>query len=147
MWLSFCIDLFVVLCGEFVVEQVFVFVCVYLLQFVLIYVMVMLDEVKVVQQVFGVDVVGYFVESMFVVIVCGLCEFGVCKFVVVGGEMFGVVVQVFDVKLLQIGVQIDLGVLVMVIVDVQLFGFVLKFGNFGMIDFFDKVLCVLDGVV
>lgn len=88
----------------------------------------------------GVECVGKFVEDVLGCIVCLLYVDGVCCFVVVGGEILGVVVQVFDVCVFCIGLQIDLGVFWMVIIDIDLVVLVLKFGNFGMVDFFEKVL-------
>jgi uncharacterized protein YgbK (DUF1537 family) len=112
---------------------------------VLIYATNSADEVKAVQQQLGAGRAGALVENALGEIARGLREQGVRRFVIAGGETSGAVVKALEVKLLQIGAQIDPGVPVTLSSGPQPLALALKSGNFGGRDFFAKALAQLAG--
>jgi uncharacterized protein YgbK (DUF1537 family) len=68
------------------------------------------------------------------------------RFVVAGGETSGAVIQALGLQALRIGRQIDPGVPeTQSLGEAQPLAVVLKSGNFGTEDFFEKALRQLDG--
>lgn len=111
---------------------------------VLIYATSSPEEVKAVQRQLGVERAGTLVEQALGEIAVGLREAGVRRFVVAGGETSGSVVQALDVRMLQIGAQIDPGVPATVSGGgAETLALALKSGNFGGRDFFAKALAQL----
>jgi 3-dehydrotetronate 4-kinase len=147
---AFRVDPLAVARGESVVEAALEFAREHLssAQPVLIYATATPDEVKVVQRELGAEAAGHLVESTLAAIARGLCELGVRKFVVAGGETSGAVVQTLGVHTLRIGAQIDPGVPATATIATPgetRFALALKSGNFGSVDFFAKALRHLDG--
>ncbi|MDR6407007.1 3-oxo-tetronate kinase [Paraburkholderia terricola] len=144
---SFRIDPLAVARGEPVVEQALAFAQEHFdkAQPVLIYATATPDEVKAVQRELGVNEAGHLVETTLASIARGLRERGVRKFVVAGGETSGAVVQALDVRTLRIGAQIDPGVPATATTGAEPLALVLKSGNFGTTDFFEKALRHLEG--
>jgi len=140
---AFRIDPLAVARGEPVVADALAFAREHLPAAVLIYATASPDEVRAVQAQLGVDEAGALVERTLAEIARGLFALGVRKFVVAGGETSGAVVQALDVKALQIGAQIDPGVPATATLDGSI-GLVLKSGNFGGVEFFDKALNALE---
>ncbi|WP_322029952.1 3-oxo-tetronate kinase [Paraburkholderia sp. J76] len=112
---------------------------------VLIYATASPDEVKAAQRELGVTQAGELVERTLATLARGLCDLGVRKFVVAGGETSGAVVQALGVNMLRIGKQIDPGVPATATMGAQPLALALKSGNFGAVDFFAKALRRLDG--
>ncbi|MCY0386605.1 four-carbon acid sugar kinase family protein [Robbsia sp. Bb-Pol-6] len=111
---------------------------------VLIYATSSPEEVRAVQAQLGVERAGTLVEQALGEIAVGLREAGVRRFVVAGGETSGAVVQALDVRMLQIGAQIDPGVPATVSSGgAHTLALALKSGNFGGRDFFAKALTQL----
>lgn len=112
---------------------------------VLIYATSTPEQVKAVQRQLGVERAGALVENALGEIARGLRDNGVRRFVVAGGETSGAVVKALDVRLLQIGAQIDPGVPATVSSGGEPLALALKSGNFGGRDFFSKALRQLAG--
>ncbi|MFM0348787.1 3-oxo-tetronate kinase [Paraburkholderia sp. RL17-347-BIC-D] len=145
---SFRIDPMTLSRGEPVVENAVQFARSHENETVLIYATSSPDEVKAVQRKLGVEKAGHLVENALASIALKLRDAGVRKFVVAGGETSGAVVQALGVRLLRIGTQIDPGVPVTQSVGANgeaPLALVLKSGNFGAVDFFDKALNALSG--
>jgi uncharacterized protein YgbK (DUF1537 family) len=145
---SFRIDPMTLSRGEPVVENAVQFARSHDNETVLIYATSSPDEVKAVQRKLGVEKAGHLVENALASIALKLRDAGVRKFVVAGGETSGAVVQALGVRLLRIGTQIDPGVPVTQSVGANgeaPLALVLKSGNFGAVDFFDKALNALSG--
>jgi len=105
------------------------------------------DKVRRVQSELGAARAGALVEDALGQIAAGLRARGTRRFVVAGGETSGAVVQALGVKAMRIGRQIDPGVPeTQSIGDAQPMAIVLKSGNFGSEDFFDKALRHLEGL-
>jgi len=98
------------------------------------------DAVKAVQARLGVSQAGTLVEQALATVAAGLVQRGVGQLVVAGGETSGACVQALGVRSLRIGAQIDPGVpwCHAVTGNGQPLHLVLKSGNFGTTDFFDK---------
>ena len=112
----------------------------------LVYANSSLDEVRQVQSQLGVARAGALIEDALGQIAAGLRARGTRRFVVAGGETSGAVVQALGLKALRIGRQIDPGVPeTQSLGDTEPLAVVLKSGNFGSEDFFDKALRHLDG--
>ncbi|HSC98964.1 MAG TPA: 3-oxo-tetronate kinase [Casimicrobiaceae bacterium] len=104
-------------------------------------------SVKVVQEQLGAERAGGMIEQALARIARGLVERGVRQLVVAGGETSGACVQALDIRLMQIGPQIDPGVPWCYArtendQTVQLH-LALKSGNFGADDFFSKAFAML----
>lgn len=137
------IDPLALAAGEPVVEQALAFAR-EAGETVLIYATSSPEEVKAVQRQLGVERAGALVEQALGEIAVGLREAGVRRFVVAGGETSGSVVQALDVRMLQIGAQIDPGVPATVSSGgAETLALALKSGNFGGRDFFAKALAQL----
>lgn len=150
---GFRIDPLALARGEAVVDKALAFAGHYAgatnQQPVLIYATATPDEVKTVQRELGVARAGQLVEEALAEIARRLRDTGVRKFVVAGGETSGAVVQALGVQMLRIGAQIDPGVPATASIPAHAgeapLALVLKSGNFGAVDFFDKALTRLNG--
>lgn len=138
------IDPLALAAGEAVVEQALAFAREQQ-GTVLIYATSTPEEVKAVQRQLGAERAGALVENALGEIARGLRDSGVRRFVVAGGETSGAVVKALDVRLLQIGAQIDPGVPATVSNGGEPLALALKSGNFGGRDFFSKALGQLAG--
>ncbi|AAY92614.1 four-carbon acid sugar kinase family protein [Pseudomonas protegens] len=138
------IDPLALAAGEAVVEQALAFAREQQ-GTVLIYATSTPEEVKAVQRQLGAERAGALVENALGEIARGLRDSGVRRFVVAGGETSGAVVKALDVRLLQIGAQIDPGVPATVSSGGEPLALALKSGNFGGRDFFSKALGQLAG--
>jgi len=138
------IDPLALAAGEAVVEQALAFAREQQ-DTVLIYATSTPEEVKAVQRQLGAERAGALVENALGEIARGLRDSGVRRFVVAGGETSGAVVKALDVRLLQIGAQIDPGVPATVSSGGEPLALALKSGNFGGRDFFSKALGQLAG--
>ncbi|WP_053151946.1 3-oxo-tetronate kinase [Pseudomonas protegens] len=138
------IDPLALAAGEAVVEQALAFAREQQ-DTVLIYATSTPEEVKAVQRQLGAERAGALVEDALGEIARGLRDSGVRRFVVAGGETSGAVVKALDVRLLQIGAQIDPGVPATVSSGGEPLALALKSGNFGGRDFFSKALGQLAG--
>ncbi|MEJ8852276.1 3-oxo-tetronate kinase [Variovorax rhizosphaerae] len=104
------------------------------------------DEVRQVQSELGVAHAGALIEDALGQIAAAMRIRGTRRFVVAGGETSGAVVQALGVNALRIGRQIDPGVPeTQSLGDAEPLAIVLKSGNFGSEDFFDKALRHLEG--
>ena len=104
------------------------------------------DEVRRVQAVLGVARAGALIEAALGEIAARLRARGTRRFVVAGGETSGAVIQALGLQALRIGRQIDPGVPeTQSLGEAQPLAVVLKSGNFGTEDFFEKALRQLDG--
>lgn len=104
------------------------------------------DEVRRVQAELGVARAGALIEDALGQIAARLRDSGTRRFVVAGGETSGAVIQALGLQALRIGRQIDPGVpATQSLGDAEPVAVVLKSGNFGGVDFFDKALRHLDG--
>lgn len=112
----------------------------------LIYATTPSDEVRRVQAELGAARAGALIEAAMGEIAARLRTRGTRRFVVAGGETSGAVIQALGLQALRIGRQIDPGV-----PETQSLGnseplaIVLKSGNFGAEDFFEKALRQLNG--
>ncbi len=104
------------------------------------------DEVRRVQAELGVARAGALIEDALGQVAARLRAAGTRRFVVAGGETSGAVIQALQLQALRIGRQIDPGVPeTQSLGDDKPLAVVLKSGNFGSEDFFDKALKHLDG--
>ena len=92
------------------------------------------------QQSFGREEVAAKVEHFFAGLVRRLVDGGVRRVVVGGGETSGAVVEALGVTSMSIGEEIDPGVPALVAERDGPLGLVLKSGNFGADDFFEKAV-------
>ncbi|MDB5744304.1 MAG: rane protein [Polaromonas sp.] len=141
---AFRLDPLALACGEPVVAAVLDFTKAH--EPTLVYATSSLDEVRRVQSQLGAARAGALIEGALGQIAAGLRTRGTRRFVVAGGETSGAVVQALGLKALRIGHQIDPGVPeTQSLGDIEPLAVVLKSGNFGSEDFFDKALRHLDG--
>ena len=104
------------------------------------------EEVRRVQAELGVARAGELIEQALGQVAAQLRANGTRRFVVAGGETSGAVIQALQLQALRIGRQIDPGVPeTQSLGDASALAVVLKSGNFGSEDFFDKALRQLDG--
>jgi uncharacterized protein YgbK (DUF1537 family) len=106
---------------------------------VLVYATSTPEEVRAVQQRFGVERAGAMVEGCLAQVANGLVKLGVRRLVVAGGETSGAVVQALDIDQLRIGPTIVPGVPWTWAPRPGLL-LALKSGNFGTPDFFTRAL-------
>ena len=111
----------------------------------LVYATASADEVRRVQSELGAARAAALVEHALGEIAAGLRKRGMRRFVIAGGETSGAVIQALGIQALRIGAQIDPGVpATQSMGDAEPLAVVLKSGNFGSEDFFDKALRFLD---
>ena len=112
----------------------------------LIYATTPSDEVRRVQAELGAARAGALIEAALGEVAARLRARGTRRFVVAGGETSGAVIQALGLQALRIGRQIDPGVPeTQSLGEAQPLAVVLKSGNFGAEDFFEKALRQLDG--
>jgi uncharacterized protein YgbK (DUF1537 family) len=103
------------------------------------------DEVRRVQAELGAARAGALIEAALGEIAARLRSGGTRRFVVAGGETSGAVIQALGLQALRIGRQIDPGVPeTQSLGEAEPLAVVLKSGNFGAEDFFEKALRQLD---
>ncbi len=110
---------------------------------ILVYASAPPDAVKEVQQRLGRDLASSTVENALAKIARAAVQNGFRRIVVAGGETAGAVVSNLGIKGIMIGEQIDPGVPTTVSIGNPSIGLVLKSGNFGSADFFEKALKVM----
>lgn len=110
---------------------------------VLIYASADPEEVRQVQQVYGVERAGAMVEDVMGGLAVRLNDSGFNRLVVAGGETSGAVVSALGVSALRIGPEIAPGVPWSESIDVRPLALALKSGNFGGRDFFEEALAVV----
>ena len=101
----------------------------------LLYATVPPDELKAIQQRFGVEKASHAIEQTFAALAVKLKAHGVRNFINAGGETSSIVVQHLGVDGFHIGRQIAPGVPWLRVLDDDLY-LALKSGNFGTEDFF-----------
>jgi uncharacterized protein YgbK (DUF1537 family) len=114
---------------------------------VLIYATTDAETLKKVQDKFGRDQAGEWMESALAQVCVGLQALGVKQWVIAGGETSGACVQALRIAQMQIGAQIDPGVPWCFAPQHSAGHLSLKSGNFGTPDFFTKAFNVLNEVV
>ena len=97
------------------------------------------EDVAVATATFGAPVAGA-IEQFFGRLASALYARGVRRFVVAGGETSGAVVAALGVRLFAVGPEIDPGVPVLATETPQPMALVLKSGNFGAHDFFQRAV-------
>ena len=110
---------------------------------VLIYSSVEPGALQQIQERLGRERSGELVEETMAEIAEGLVKAGVRRLIVAGGETSGAVIQALGVGGLRIGPQIDPGVPWTVSLEEPPLALVLKSGNFGGPDFFQKAFACL----
>ena len=110
---------------------------------ILVYASAPPDAVKQAQKKLGRDLASSTVESALAKIAHAAVQNGFRRIVVAGGETAGAVVSNLGIKGIMIGEQIDPGVPTTVSIGNPSIGLVLKSGNFGSADFFEKALKVM----
>ena len=110
---------------------------------ILVYASAPPDAVKEAQQRLGRDLASSTVENALAKIARAAVQNGFRRIVVAGGETAGAVVSNLGIKGIMIGEQIDPGVPTTVSIGNPSIGLVLKSGNFGSADFFEKALKVM----
>jgi len=110
---------------------------------ILVYASAPPDAVKEVQQRLGRDLASSTVENALAKIARAAVQNGFRRIVVAGGETAGAVVSNLGIKGIMIGEQIDPGVPTTVSIGDPSIGLVLKSGNFGSADFFEKAFKVM----
>jgi uncharacterized protein YgbK (DUF1537 family) len=101
------------------------------------------QEVKAVQEKYGVERSGKMMEDTLAALAVRLSNAGFHRIVVAGGETSGAVVSALDVKMLQIGAEIAPGVPWTQTRGTRPLALALKSGNFGKPTFFEDAMKVL----
>ena len=110
---------------------------------ILVYASAPPDAVKQAQKKLGRDLASSTVENALAKIALAAVQNGFRRIVVAGGETAGAVVSNLGIKGIMIGKQIDPGVPTTVSIGDPSIGLVLKSGNFGSADFFEKAFKVM----
>ena len=110
---------------------------------ILVYASAPPDAVKQAQKKLGRDLASSTVENALAKIALAAVQNGFRRIVVAGGETAGAVVSNLGIKGIMIGEQIDPGVPTTVSIADPSIGLVLKSGNFGSADFFEKAFKVM----
>ena len=110
---------------------------------ILVYASAPPDAVNEAQKRLGRDLASSTVENALAKIASAAVQNGFRRMVVAGGETAGAVVSNLGIKGIMIGEQIDPGVPTTVSIGNPSIGLVLKSGNFGSADFFEKALKVM----
>ena len=110
---------------------------------ILVYASAPPDAVKQAQKKLGRDLASSTVENALAKIALAAVQNGFRRIVVAGGETAGAVVSHLGIKGIMIGEQIDPGVPTTVSIGDPSIGLVLKSGNFGSADFFEKAFKVM----
>ncbi len=101
------------------------------------------DTVRAAQARFGRDGAAHSLERLMAELAQLLLAAGVRRFVIGGGETSGAIVSALGIDRLRIGPEIDPGVPVLAAGNDQ-FGIVLKSGNFGGEDFYERAFRALE---
>ena len=110
---------------------------------ILVYASAPPDAVNQAQKKLGRDLASSTVENALAKIALAAVQNGFRRIVVAGGETAGAVVSNLGIKGIMIGEQIDPGVPATVSIGDPSIGLVLKSGNFGSADFFEKAFKVM----
>ena len=110
---------------------------------ILVYASAPPNAVNEAQKRLGRDLASSIVENALAKIASVAVQNGFRRIVVAGGETAGAVVSNLGIKGIMIGQQIDPGVPTTVSIGNPSIGLVLKSGNFGSADFFEKALKVM----
>ena len=110
---------------------------------ILVYASAPPDAVKQAQKKLGRDLASSTVENALAKIALAAVQDGFRRIVVAGGETAGAVMSNLGIKGIMIGEQIDPGVPTTVSIGDPSIGLVLKSGNFGSADFFEKAFKVM----
>ena len=110
---------------------------------ILVYASAPPDAVKQAQKKLGRDLASSTVENALAKIALAAVQNGFRRIVIAGGETAGAVVSNLGIKGIMIGEQIDPGVPTTVSIGDPSIGLVLKSGNFGSADFFEKAFEVM----
>ena len=110
---------------------------------ILVYASAPPDAVNEAQKRLGRDLASSIVENALAKIASAAVQNGFRRIVVAGGETAGAVVSNLGIKGIMIGEQIDPGVPTTVSIGNPSIGLVLKSGNFGSADFFEKALKIM----
>ena len=110
---------------------------------ILVYASAPPDAVNEAQKRLGRDLASSTVENALAKIASAAVQNGFRRIVIAGGETAGAVVSNLGIKGIMIGEQIDPGVPTTVSIGNPSIGLVLKSGNFGSADFFEKALKVM----
>lgn len=102
------------------------------------------EDLKLIQEKYGVEKSGILIEKLMGEIAIQLTQKGFRNLVVAGGETSGAVVAALNIKILRIGAEIDPGVPWTQSDDSDLIALALKAGNFGQRDFFEKAFQMLE---
>ncbi|GLQ35344.1 HPr kinase [Amylibacter marinus] len=105
------------------------------------------EDVRKIQDRFGVEAVAARLDKLFSETACALLDLDYRRIVVAGGETSGAVAQAVADKLkspaLEIRAEIDPGVPILMLGDDRPVALALKSGNFGSVDFFVKALSMM----
>lgn len=137
--LTYQINPLAMLAGKESVEDAWAFVEKHMGQSVLIYSSDTAEHVKEVQQA-GHLLVADMLEQAAAELADRAVKKGICRIIVAGGETSGAVTKRLSFTSYQIGESVAPGVPVMIPVENDTIRLVLKSGNFGGKDFFEKVL-------
>ncbi|GAA3593252.1 3-oxo-tetronate kinase [Agrococcus terreus] len=144
---AFEVDVHRIVAGEPVVEEAVAFVAEHLDERPLVYSSSDPEVVAAVQAELGIEASSLAIEAAFARIAAGIAREGVRRIVVAGGETSGAVVNGLGVRALAIGAEVDPGVPWTVALDGDRVGLLLKSGNFGGDDIFDRSLDLTEGSV
>ena len=100
------------------------------------------DRVAEAQRRFGAETIANAIESFLADVAVRVVAHGRRRLIVAGGETSGAVVTALGLKALDVGPEIEPGVPVLQVGDLSI---VLKSGNFGEVDFFEKALRTMQG--
>ncbi|WP_072314897.1 3-oxo-tetronate kinase [Agrococcus sp. Marseille-P2731] len=137
---SYEIDVRRLAAGESVVDDAIAFVEARIDERPLVYSSSDPEVVAGIQEELGVDASAALVEQAFASIAARLADLGVRRIVVAGGETSGAVVNGLGVRALAIGPEVDPGVPWTTSLAEPRIGLLLKSGNFGGDDVFDRAL-------
>lgn len=99
-------------------------------------------EVAAIQKQFGGAKAAHALETFFGATSVCLRDLGVARILTAGGETSGAVVEALDIRMLEIGPEIDPGVPALRASDTLVIA--LKSGNFGSVDYFEKAASMLE---
>lgn len=142
---SMAVDVTELLSGRIRVEDAVEFVRRNPGQAPLVYSSAPAERVGEAQAKFGREEVAGRLDAFFGEVAQRLVAGGLRRLVVAGGETSGAVVKALDLKSVEIGPEIDVGVPVLQACGDQPLVLALKSGNFGSTDFFTKALNILCG--
>ncbi|WNJ78025.1 four-carbon acid sugar kinase family protein [Cedecea neteri] len=96
------------------------------------------------QQLYGIEPVATAIEMLLAQVACRAVEHGIQKVIVGGGETSGAVVSALNLGEMMIGGEVAVGVPVLLSCASLSLALVLKSGNFGDTDFFQKACQILE---